>query len=302
VHGRSRRLLLPLLGAASLALAGCSADVAPSHGIRIVAAENFWASIATQLVGSHGTVRAIISSPSVDPHSYQPTAADARLMAAAQIAVVDGLNYDPWATRLLAAQSGSGRVVLNVGRLLSLPGEANPHRWYDPADVQVVAAGTARNLERLDPGHASAYAAALAHFEQSSLASYHSLIARIRDRYAGVPVGASESIFALLAPSLALHLLTPASFMDAISEGTDVTAADTLRTQSQITSHQIKVWIYNSQNTTPAVQHLNALAAQNHIPVVRITETLTPARATFQQWQVDQLTRLMQALHQSTGR
>ncbi len=59
-------------------------------------------------------------------------------------------------------------------------------------------------------------------FETRDLARYHALIAQIRRRYAGVPVGASESIFALQAPALGLALTTPYGFMKAISEGTEV--------------------------------------------------------------------------------
>ena len=115
-------------------------------------------------------------------------------------------------------------------------------------------------------------------------------------------MGASESIFALQAPALRLKLVTPYSFMKAISEGTEVTAQDTLTTERQLRGGEVKVWVYNSQNATPAVQRLNALAREHRIPVATITETLTPAGASFEQWQVAQLRRIEQALHAATGR
>ena len=77
--------------------------------------------------------------------------------------------------------------------------------------------------------------------------------------------------------------------MKAISEGTEVSAQDTITTEHQITSHQIKVWIYNSQNATPLIQRLNALARAAHIPIATVTETLDPASDSFEQWQVAQL-------------
>ena len=166
----------------------------------------------------------------------------------------------------------------------------------------VVARTIAADLTRLEPAHKAYFAAQLRRFESQGLATYHRLIAEIRARYAGVPVGASESIFALQAPALGLKLVTPYSFMKAISEGTEVTAQDTIATENQLTDHQIKVWVYNSQNVTPEIQHLNALARAAHIPIATVTETLSPASASFQQWQVAQLTRLQAALHQATGR
>jgi zinc/manganese transport system substrate-binding protein len=90
--------------------------------------------------------------------------------------------------------------------------------------------------------------------------------------------------------------------MKAISEGTEVTAQDTITTERQLAQHRIKVWVYNSQNVTPEIQRLNRAASAAGIPTVTVTETLSPASDSFQQWQVAQLARLRAALHQATGR
>ena len=42
---------------------------------------------------------------------------------------------------------------------------------------------------------------------------------------------------------------------------------------------------HNSQNATPEIQHLNALARANRIPIATVTETLSPAQL-VEQWQV----------------
>ncbi|MFF6852916.1 MULTISPECIES: metal ABC transporter solute-binding protein, Zn/Mn family [Streptomyces] len=52
--------------------------------IPVVAAENFWGSIAQQLDGSHVHVKSIIDNPATDPHDYEPTAADGRAVATAR--------------------------------------------------------------------------------------------------------------------------------------------------------------------------------------------------------------------------
>jgi zinc/manganese transport system substrate-binding protein len=189
-----------------------------------------------------------------------------------------------------------------VGSLFGLAEGDNPHRWYDPREVEQVAGAIANAFRKLDPQHAAYYARRLSAFESQGLGPYHALISRIRQRYGGVPVGASESIFALQAPALGLDLVTPPSFMKAISEGTEVTAGDTAAVQRQITAHRIKVWIYNSQNVTPEIQRLTALARTQGIPVATVTETLSPAADSFQQWQVHQFQGIAAALHQATGR
>jgi zinc/manganese transport system substrate-binding protein len=295
-------LTLTAIVAAGL-LSGCGAGSASGSGApEVVAAENMWGSIAAQIAGPDARVQSIIVNPAEDPHSYEPTADDARALATASLAVVNGIDYDPWASRLLAADPSSARIVLNVGSLLRVPDGGNPHRWYDPSNVETVARALATDLGRLDPAHRAAYARRLGAFEGQALGTYRWLIAAIRRRYAGVPVGASESIFALLAPALGLRLRTPQSFMNSISEGTDVTAHDAAQVTRQITARAIRVWVFNSQNATPEVAELNALARAHAIPITTITETLTPARASFQQWQVTELQALVRALRQATGR
>jgi zinc/manganese transport system substrate-binding protein len=289
--------------AVALVLSGCGGvSSASTTGVRVVAAENFWGSIAKQIAGTKADVQSIITNPAQDPHSYEPTANDARTMATSQLAIVNGIGYDPWAPKLLAASPDSARIVLTVGSLFGLHDGDNPHRWYNPADVEAVANKIAADLAKLDPKDGAYYARQLHNFETGGLAQYHALIAQIKDHYAGVPVGASESIFALQAPALGLDLITPYNFMKAISEGTEVSAQDTITTEQQITGHQIKVWVYNSQNATPQIQHLNALARANHIPIATVTETLSPQTDTFEQWQVAQLQGIERALHDATGR
>ena len=302
---RSRAVVPALLVALALVLllAGCGGiSNASTTGVSVVAAENFWGSIAKQIAGNKADVQSIITNPAQDPHSYEPTASDARAMAVSKFAIVNGVGYDPWAPKLLDANPDGARIVLTVGNLFGLHDGDNPHRWYDPAEVEVVANRIAADLEKLDPTHAAYYARQLKAFETHDLASYHALIAQIKARYAGTAVGASESIFALQAPALGLNLITPASFMKAVSEGTEVSAQDTITAQRQITSHQIKVWIYNSQNETPEIKQLNSIARANHIPIATVTETLSPQTDTFEQWQVAQLEGIERALHEATGR
>lgn len=287
----------------ALSLSACGEGSAGATGHpEVVAAENMWGSIAAQIAGPDAHVQSIITNPAEDPHSYEPTANDARTLSTAQLVIENGIGYDPWAARLVAANAQSVRTVLDVGSLVHVNDGGNPHRWYDPADVSRVAGAIASDLEALDPGHKAEYAQRLSAFENSRLAAYRRWIATIKTRYGGVPVGASESIFALLSPALGLNLRTPPAFMKAISEGTEVSARDTATATAQIVNHQIKVWIFNSQNATPEILHLNALARAAGIPITTITETLTPRTATFEQWQVNQLQALARALHEATGR
>jgi zinc/manganese transport system substrate-binding protein len=290
-----------VLGAGVGLSTGGPATAGPS-AMQVVAAENFWGSIAAQLGGNRVHVTSVITSPATDPHDYEPTAADARTMAGAKLTIVNGIGYDPWADKLIAANPVSGRVVLRVGDLVGVGPGGNPHRWYSPGDVQKVIGQIVRDYTTLDPKGAAYFKQQRARFETRGLARYRGLIATIKRKYHGVPVGASESIFALLAPALGLKLETPATFLKAISEGTDPTAADKTTVDRQIARRRIKVWIFNSQNSTPDVARLTDAARKKGVPVTTITETLIPAGATWQAWQSHQLAALAAALAKATGR
>ena len=291
---------LLLLGSAVLAACGTSGSssttAAKAGGVvQVVAAENFWGSIASQVGGSHVHAASIITNPDTDPHDYEPTAADARTLASAQLVVENGVGYDPWVGKFLAADSGNA-TVLNVGDLLGVADGGNPHRWYNPTDVHTVISQFVRDLQKLDPTDGAYFAAQQEQFETTALAKYRATIAAIKAKFAGTKVGASESIFEMLAPALGLDLITPPSFLKAISQGTDVSAGDKQTIDEQIKNHEIKIYVYNSQNVTPDVQaQLTEVKAQR-IPYATITETLTPANATYQEWQTTQLLGIQAAL------
>jgi zinc/manganese transport system substrate-binding protein len=296
-------------------LAGRATGVLPSNGpavqlrgssassdntkIAVVAAENFWGSIAAQVGGEHVSVHSVITNPDADPHSYEPTAADARALAGAQFVIANGVGYDPWVTKLLDANPEPRRVMLTVGDLIGAKEGSNPHLWYSPDDVQQVINQIAADYTRIDPSEAHYFDHQRQVYETQGLARYHQLIADIRNKYGGTPIGASESIVTPLAKALGLKMETPESFLDAVSEGTEPSAADKITVDRQIKTKQIKTFVFNTQNSTPDVAALVAEAKANGIPVATVTETLAPATATFQQWQVHQLVGIERALAQS---
>jgi zinc/manganese transport system substrate-binding protein len=295
-------LLLPAMLAIAVAGCGNASSTASSARLEVVAAENFWGSLASQLGGDRVHVSSIITNPATDPHDYEPTPQDGRTMATAKLAIVNGIGYDPWAPKLLSANPVTGRLVLNVGDVVGIHAGGNPHRWYSPANVQQVIGQIVADYKKLDPKDASYFDARQRRLETGALRDYKRLIEAIRAKYSGVPVGASESIFAPLAQDLRLNLITPPGYLRAISEGTDPTAQDKATTDRQITSKQIRVWVFNSQNATPDIKRLNDEARSNGIPIATVTETLTPANASFETWQVRQLRAIQAALAKATGR
>jgi zinc/manganese transport system substrate-binding protein len=275
---------------------------ASSTVVHAAASINAWGSILSQLGGAHVQARSIITNPDTDPHDYEPTPSDGTTIARSQLFVDNGIGYDSWAAKSLAASPDSNRLVIEVGKLVHVPAGGNPHRWYSPTDVNTVADTITADLKKLDPADATYFDAQRQKFASVGLANYNRLIKEIQTKYAGIPVGASESIFAPLAQALKLDLITPPSFLKAISEGTDPSPSDLSTIHSQISGKKIKVYVFNSQNATPDVAAQVKAAKAAGIAVSTVTETLSPASASFQQWQSAQLQALANALHEATGK
>jgi zinc/manganese transport system substrate-binding protein len=287
----------------SSSLAGSGGSGGAGQGaFDVVAAENFWGSIASQLAGDRAAVQSVIVNPATDPHSYEPTTQDARTIAGADMAIVNGVGYDNWMTDELGASPSSGRVVLDVGDLLGRKQGDNAHLWYSPTGVYEVIDQMVADYDKLDPADSAYFAQRKRALETQGLARYNQLRRAIRAKYKGVAVGYSESIFQPLGEDLGLKLLTPRSFAEAVAEGTDVTAQDKQTVDRQAQGGEIKVWVYNSQNVTPDVQRITSVVKARQIPVATVTETLSPASDSFQQWQVAELEGLAAALHQATRR
>jgi zinc/manganese transport system substrate-binding protein len=297
-----------------LGATACSSHNAPQSGpsgtsstgagpkLAVVATINAWGSIASQLGGDRVQATSIITNPDTDPHSYEPSAADARTVADAKVVVENGIGYDAWADKMLASNPNPQRTVVSVGDTVGVAEGGNPHQWYSPDSVTKVANAITAAFKKADPNDSSYFDQQNQQFLNQGLAKYHSLIADVKAKYAGTPVGASESIFSPLSDALGLNLITPPEFLKAISEGTDPSPADKATIDQQIATKAIKVYVFNSQNSNPDVQAQVDAAKKQGIPVATVTETLSPASASFQDWQSTQLSGLADALHTATGK
>ena len=261
----------------------------------MVAGEGFWGDIATQLGGTHAHVQSVVTDPNADPHEYESSTNDARAVAAANLVILNGAGYDNWGQKLLQASPNQGRKVLVVADLLGKKSGDNPHFWYDPDYVIKVADEITAEYRSLDSGDASYFDQRRAAFT-TALEPYMNRLAEIKQKFAGVPVGATETIFVYLANYLGLKLISPPEFMQAVSEGNDPPAAAVVTFHDQIARKAIKVLVYNVQTATAVTTNLRIEATRQSIPVVGVSETLQPAGASFQEWQDSQLVALENAL------
>ena len=268
--------------------------------LQVVAAENFWGSLISQLGGSHVQVVSIVSDPNADPHEYETNTTNARQIAEADYVIVNGAGYDSWADKLLSAGGGSDRSVLNVAQLLGKKEGDNPHFWYNPDYVNNVVRQMEADLISKDPTDADYFAEQYA-LVQTRLMKYDQRISEIKQKFAGTKVASTEDIFVYLAGAAGLDLVSPPAFIQAVGEGTDPPTASVVTFEGQLTSKSVKVLVYNEQTTTPLTENVKKIAAQQGIPVVGVTETIQPPDMPFEDWMDAQVKGLQDALSSTTS-
>jgi len=292
-------VVVGVVAALLVASAGACASSGSAGGsgvVQVVAGENFWGDIATQLGGSRANVQSVVTDPNADPHEYESNTNDARAFAKANLVVLNGAGYDDWGQKLLQANPNQGRKLLVVADLLGKKSGDNPHFWYEPDYVTKVADQITAEYRSIDPADSSYFDQQRSAFN-TSLQPYMHRLAEIRQKFTGVPVGATETVFAYLASYLGLNLISPAAFMQAVAEGNDPPAEAVVTFQDQIAHRAIKVLVYNVQTATAVTTNLRIAATQRSIPVVGVSETLQPVTASFQEWQDSQLIALENALN-----
>ena len=197
---------MKMLIALTIALAATFTAARAADGkIDVVAAENFYGSVAKEIGGDRISVTSILSNPDQDPHLFEVSPAIIRQIAAAQIVIYNGADYDPWIEKLLQVTAKPGRVTIVAADLVNKKPGDNPHLWYDPSTMPAVANALAAALAKADPAHKDDYAARLKTF-LASLAPLNEKIAAIRSKYAGTAVTASEPVFGAMADALQLKM------------------------------------------------------------------------------------------------
>lgn len=290
---RRARSLVRLLGVAAAALSIATPALAQSATVNVVAAENFYGDVASQIGGRHVAVTSILSNPDQDPHLFEASPKTARALQHAQIVIYNGANYDPWMAKLLGASTQARRATIVVADLVGKKAGDNPHLWYAPATMPAAARALAAELGRADPAHKADYDANLQKFV-ASLQPIDAKVAALRAQYHGVPVTATEPVFGYMSDAIGLDMRNQ-RFQLATMNDTEASAQDVAAFENDLRKRQVRVLIYNSQAEAPMTKRLLKLARDGGVPTVSVTET-QPAGKTFQQWMAGQLDALAAAL------
>jgi zinc/manganese transport system substrate-binding protein len=276
------------------AIAFCAlAAPALADPVKVVAAENFYGDLATQIGGANVAVTSILSNPDDDPHLFEASPETAKALSDAKVVIVNGVDYDPWIEKLISAHKAPGRREITVGALVGHKPGDNPHLWYDPAYMKAAAKALVADLVAVDPAHKVDYEQGQAKF-LDSLKPLDDKIAAMRKSYSGQPVTASEPVFGYQAALIGLNVRNE-KYALAIMNNAEPSASDVAAFEDDLKGHKVKVMLYNAQASEPTVKRLVDIAKEQKIPVVGVSET-EPPDSTYQKWMTDQLDALDKAL------
>jgi len=261
--------------------------------VKIVGAENFYGDIAKQIGGGAVNVTSILNNPDQDPHLFEVSPSVGRNVSAARIVIYNGIDYDPWMEKLLQAARSADRKVIVVADLIGKKTGDNPHVWYDSATMLALAKVLSETLTAQDAAHKSDCEQGLARFE-ASIKPIQAKIEELRGKYNGIEVTATEPVFGYMLDALGMQVRNPA-FQLAVMNNTEPSASDVAAFENDLTTHRVKLLVYNSQATDPIAKHMQALAEKSGVPVLGASET-EPAGKDYQAWIMSELDAVDRAL------
>ena len=198
------------LVSASLALIALPA-AAEGQDVRVVASFSILGDMVDEVVGDLASVSTIVG-PDADAHVYQPSVADARAVAEADVIFINGLGFETWAETLIS-ESGT-KAVVHVATdgitPIEVDGATDPHAWNSLTNGTIYVRNIVRAMGKALPEHDGTIAAK----GQAYIAELEALDAETRARLAALPanrrtVVTAHDAFGYLADAYGLTFLAP---------------------------------------------------------------------------------------------
>jgi zinc/manganese transport system substrate-binding protein len=300
---RTRAALAVVLVLVAADAAGCggggqSTTAGAGATISAVGAENEYANVIEQIGGRYVKVTAIESNPNTDPHTYEASASTAQAVSAASLLIENGVGYDTYMEKIESASPNSSRKVINVQKLLGLPESTpNPHLWYKPTTMPIVAEAIVSDLSALAPAHAAYFQANATKFEES-LKPWYAAIAKFKAAYPNTPVATTEPVADYMLEAAGAKNLTPFPFQADIMNGTDPAPQLVTLQNSFFSGHKVKVFVHNQQVTDSLTESFVQAAKAAGIPVVGVYETMPTPGYDYQSWMLAEVKAIEKAVAQ----
>ena len=199
--------------AACLAMLALTTPVA-AQKLKIVASFSILGDMTQRIAGDRVELKTLVG-PDGDAHVFEPTPADARAVAQAQIFLINGMNFEPWADRLAKSTNSRAKIVVATADIKPLPVHAgghasDPHAWQDARNAIIYAENITRALVAADNPNAEFYKAnAIACLDE-----LRKLDAELRESFATIPASRRRVItthdaFAYFGKSYGVEFIAP---------------------------------------------------------------------------------------------
>ena len=232
--------------------------------------------MAKDLGGSNVEVTNIMTKTNVEAHDYEPTSQDVAKFGTAKVAVVNGADYDPWATK--AAQSTKATLVTAAETAGIREGD-NPHVWFSAKVRSNTADAITAAYQKADPSHKDDYAK----FNKDWHAKEDQLESKIKDtssKTENLPYAATESVAWYLADDLKMTDATPKGY----ANESEPTPADIKDFQDTLKVGSIKMLVFNSQEANSTTDQITGAAKDANVPIVELTEQMPKQYTNLLDW------------------
>jgi zinc transport system substrate-binding protein len=165
------RILLTVLSALVLVtflLSGCGGTPVPgTDKIKVAVSVAPLADLAQQVGGEHVTVTTLVP-PAASPHTYEPTPAQVKEVAEANVLALIGLGFEFWAEDLIGSAANPDLIVVHTSEGIEVIHDeheheeheiGNPHVWLNPRNAMVQVRHLRDALIEADPAHQAGYEA-----------------------------------------------------------------------------------------------------------------------------------------------
>ena len=222
--------------------------------LRVVASFSILADMAREIGGSAVEVVALVG-PDSDAHVFQPSPADARRLANAELVVVNGLGFEGWMDRLVRSSGYRGPVlVASEGVPVRRMGrEPDPHAWQDLANAQRYAANLRDAMARERP----AIAAEIGQRCASYIERLQALDREVRARFDAVPrqhrrAISSHDAFGYFGAAYGIEFLAP----QGMNTDSEASAASVARLIDQIRREDVRAVFVENISDPRLVQRI----------------------------------------------
>lgn len=251
-----------------------------SGTIEVVASINQWGSVAKDLGGSHVDVTNIMTKTNVEAHDYEPTSQDVAKFGTAKVAVVNGADYDPWASK---AASATKATLVTAAETAGIREGDNPHVWFSAKVRNNTADAITAAYQKADPSHKDDYAK----LNKEWHAKEDQLESKIKETSAkteGLPYAATESVAWYLADDLKMTDATPKGYAQASANESEPTPADIKDFQDTLKAGFIKMFVFNSQEANSTIDQITGAAKDANVPIVELAEQMPKQYTNLLDW------------------